>query len=150
MQRMFASMIIALSLAACAGLQRSPATGAALLAADAQFDSDVAARGLDAWLDWFEDDVATWRNKEIVHGKETYRTTIGPLLVKPGNALRWVPLFADGDGAFGFTTGRWALHSRTDDGKDAIAETGTYCTVWHKQPDGKWKVVFDLGNDDRK
>jgi len=142
--------IVSASLAGCAGAQRSPGNNAALLAADAQFDADVAARGLEAWLDWFEDDVATWRNHEIVRGKQTYRSTIGPLLARPGTTLRWLPVAADGDGKFGFTTGRWALHSKSDDGKDAIVETGTYCTVWHKQPDGRWKVIFDLGNDDRK
>ena len=143
-------LILPLLSLACATLPRSPATQAELLAADAQFDADVAARGIDAWVDWFEDDVATWQHKELVHGRESYRSTLGPLLSRPGTALRWVPSFADGDAQVGFTTGRWTLHAKGDDGKDAVIETGSYCTVWRKQPGGRWKVMFDLGNDDRR
>jgi ketosteroid isomerase-like protein len=135
---------------ACAAPQRAHSNEQALLAADAQFDGDVAQRGLDAWLSWFEDDAATWKDKQIVRSKETYRTSIGPLLARAGTSLRWTPMHADGDGDYGFTTGRWTLHRRDASGGDSIAGSGTYCTIWHRQGDGRWKVVFDIGNDDPK
>ncbi len=59
--------------------------------------------------------------------------------------LFWEPAYADiaSSNDFGWTTGPyWFYKNRTD---TVPAFAGIYSTVWEKRPDGKWKVLFDLG-----
>jgi ketosteroid isomerase-like protein len=139
----------------CATASPAPSHGSAeadrsaLLAEDARFDAAVAAHGVDAWIAEFASDTAIWDGAKLVHDRELYRTKMGPLLSKPGNALRWQPEWAEAQGDLGYTTGKWQLHALGADGQDQVKATGKYVTVWRRQPDGTWKVVFDMGNDDR-
>jgi ketosteroid isomerase-like protein len=138
--------------AACSLAHTRPpieADRAALLAADARFDADVAERGIDAWIAWFEPNATSWNGKELVHDREVYRTTMGPFLSKPGAKMRWQPGYAEVQGDLGFTTGRWQLIAGSDGRQDKTPGGGHYVTVWRRQADGGWKIVFDMGNDDR-
>jgi len=58
--------------------------------------------------------------------------------------LTWVPLRADvaRSGDMGFTYGTYTLQI-----KDQGNENGTYCTIWKKDKDKKWKIVLDTGNE---
>jgi ketosteroid isomerase-like protein len=57
--------------------------------------------------------------------------------------LTWKPISSDVamSGEIGFTYGTYLL-----DIKGAGEEEGTYCTVWHKDADKKWKYIVDTGN----
>lgn len=59
------------------------------------------------------------------------------------SVLSWQPLGGDVStaGDIGFTYGTYELQV-TD-----TSFTGTYVSVWKKQPDGKWKFVLDSGNE---
>jgi ketosteroid isomerase-like protein len=59
------------------------------------------------------------------------------------SVLSWEPLGGDVStgGDLGFTYGIYEL--RVTD----TSFTGTYVSIWKKQPDGKWKFVLDSGND---
>jgi ketosteroid isomerase-like protein len=125
---------------------------AALLEADTRFDADVAARGIEGWISWFEPSATSWRTREeLSHDREIYRTTLGPLFAKPGTHLRWQPAYAEAGGDLGYTTGRWQQVEPDGAGKDKekTTATGHYVTIWRRQPGGAWRVIFDLGNEDR-
>jgi len=57
--------------------------------------------------------------------------------------LTWEPFKAEAakSGDMGYTLGNWRLVT-----KDTTLY-GNYYTIWKKQPDGKWKFVFDGGNN---
>ncbi|MFZ1799267.1 MAG: hypothetical protein WAU24_05330 [Chitinophagaceae bacterium] len=57
--------------------------------------------------------------------------------------ISWYPTRAEAasSGDLGYTFGNWTLQT-----EDTIMY-GNYCTVWKKQPGGKWKFVFDGGNN---
>lgn len=59
--------------------------------------------------------------------------------------LSWYPTYAGLSlaGDLGFTTGPWEFRSKRD-AKEADAY-GHFVTVWKKQKDGSWKVMFDQG-----
>jgi ketosteroid isomerase-like protein len=50
-----------------------------------------------------------------------------------------------GGGDVGYTTGRSVLRERDRDGK-IVERHSEYLTVWRRQRDGSWKVVFDTGS----
>jgi ketosteroid isomerase-like protein len=58
--------------------------------------------------------------------------------------LTWTPSASDVaiSGEIGFTYGTYIL---LRNGKEK--EEGTYCTVWHKNKDKKWKFLVDTGNE---
>ena len=69
--------------------------------------------------------------EDLWNGKEDFKN------------LSWEPLKADAarSGEMGYTFGNWKMV--TDD----TTYHGNYYTIWKKQEDGKWKWVFDGGNN---
>lgn len=63
--------------------------------------------------------------------------------------LSWVPRGAEVSSArdIGYTWGTYAVERATPQGV-VLLGTGRYLNVWRKQPDGTWKVIVDIGNQD--
>jgi ketosteroid isomerase-like protein len=57
--------------------------------------------------------------------------------------LTWEPLFEliAESGELGYTYG---IHKNLDKNTGEVT-SGTYVTIWHKQPDGSWKFILDSG-----
>ena len=72
---------------------------------------------------------------------------LGAVLQRGGPTVTWKPIKADVlvGGDVGYTVGTWERRTPDADGKLAITH-GDYLTVWEKQTDGAWKVVFDTGS----
>lgn len=113
-----------------------PALGPELEQADLAFAADTAARGIDGWLAAFEPGGWQLLGGQKVSG-EGIRAAMGPFLAS--TRVRWTPAASGLAGALGFTVGH-----ATFEGASA-SWRGTYFTLWHRQPDGTWKVRFDTG-----
>jgi ketosteroid isomerase-like protein len=120
-----------------------------LLEADRQFALEVAERGLEAWVDWFEEEGFQLAPGEVVRGKTAIRAYMKDAFGTEGFLLEWEPEHASisASGDLGYTFGRYTAHRTGEDGSDVIRE-GRYITIWHKQPDGTWKVALDTGVPD--
>jgi len=76
------------------------------------------------------------------------RKNIKELLSRgPQGVMSWEPEFADvsAAGDLGYTIGKYTFTYKSDDNGPKTG-SGFYVTIWKKQPDGVWKVVFDTGN----
>jgi len=62
--------------------------------------------------------------------------------------LDWKPEMAEvaALGDLGYAWGRYTVMTR-DSAMTPVA-SGKYLSIWRKQPDGKWKVIVDMGNSD--
>lgn len=63
-------------------------------------------------------------------------------------SIRWQPLDAaiSSSGDLGYTIGAYEI---VRSGENAgVVTTGKYVTIWKKQADGSWKVIFDSGVPD--
>ena len=120
-----------------------------LLEADRQFALEVAERGLEAWVDWFEEEGLQLAPGEVVRGKGAIRAYMEPSFGTEGFLLEWEPEHASisASGDLGYTYGRYAVHRTGEDGSDVVRE-GRYVTIWHRQSDGTWKVALDTGVPD--
>jgi hypothetical protein len=135
-----------LLVAACATSTPTPAEPNAdvLLKLDREFAKQSAARGALAWQEFMA--------PNAVKPANAGRWLTGPQEIGDnmlaafgsGFTLAWEPARAEiaRGGKLGYTWGRY--HSMFN-GK---AREGTYMTVWQKQPDGAWKVLFDTGDPD--
>jgi ketosteroid isomerase-like protein len=48
------------------------------------------------------------------------------------------------DGELGLSRGPWTLRAKGKDGVE-VERAGTFNSVWRRQADGSWRVVFDAG-----
>ncbi len=125
-----------------------PATEDSLLQADRDFNKTTQEKGLEGWMQFMADDVILLRGKPVF-GKDSVRTTIKSDWDEPGYSLTWEPKRAElfRSGKMGDTSGRWTYHGKNDKG-EKITLQGDYLTVWQKQADGSWKVIYDGGTPD--
>jgi ketosteroid isomerase-like protein len=133
-----------LALTACATVPSNGPNADILLNLDREFAKQSAARGSIAWQEFMAPDASKPANGG--------RVLVGPLEIADnmlaafgsGFTLSWEPTRAEisRGGKLGYTWGRYRSEFK---GK---AREGTYMTVWEKQPDGKWKVLFDTGDPD--
>jgi len=133
----FLSAGATLLLAACASQPEAPVAAAAgLLAADRDFASDAAARGVHAAFTatMAEDGVFFRPEAVIAHAW---------LAENPdwSATLAWEPDRAEvsGSGDLGFTSGTWTV--RPSPGGE-VQEGGRYVTVWRRVR-GRWQAVLD-------
>jgi len=126
------------------------AVRASLIAADQAFAAATAARGLEGWMAAF-DSTAIQMEPDVAFtpGVAAIRAGIAPAFADTSWHLTWEPTmaFASEAGDLGYTLGTWRATRLTKTGAERIT-TGKYVTIWRKQPDGSWKVVFDGGNPD--
>jgi ketosteroid isomerase-like protein len=138
--------IALLLLASCATTAPPPSEPNAdvLLKADRDFAKQSAAQGAPAWLAVMAPNAVKPTNGGLwLNGPEEISQNM-LIAFSTGFTLSWEPVRAEisRSGKLGYTWGRY--HS-TLKGK---SHDGTYMTVWQKQPDGSWKVLFDTGDPD--
>jgi ketosteroid isomerase-like protein len=138
------AIIALLFLTACATTTPSEPNADVLLQRDRDFAKASAARGHLAWQEFLASNAAKPANGGVM--------LIGPQEIgdnmlaafASGFTLSWEPTRAEisRGGKLGYT---WGRYRAVVNGK---AREGTYMTVWEKQQDGTWKVLFDTGDPD--
>jgi len=109
-----------------------------LEAADLAFAADTGKRGVDGWVAAFDPKGGMMRRAgrvEYAAIAEVMKPTLS------AGRLDWAPIASGKVGDLGFTVGKATFTgARPEDGWRS-----TYVTIWHRQPDGAWKVLFDTG-----
>jgi ketosteroid isomerase-like protein len=109
-----------------------------LEAADLAFAAATAQRGVDGWVAAFDPQGGMMRKAGRVE-RAAIAEVMAPTLTS--GRLDWAPIASGKSGALGFTVGKAAFTaSRPEDGWRS-----TYVTIWRRQPDQSWKVLFDTG-----
>jgi len=142
-----ASLVATIAMAA----QRPPALEAAAAQidkADSEFARAVADRDRDRFLSFIADATTFGGGSATeLHGKDAVWKAWSDFFAPDGPTLTWTPRKGEviGAGDVGYTTGRAVMRTRGADGKLTERQT-EYITVWKKQADGRWKVIFDTGS----
>lgn len=136
--------IIVLLLSACATAPQTEPNADGLLNLDREFAKQSAARGSAAWQEFMAPNAVKPANggRSLVGPQEIGENMLAAF--KSGLTLTWEPARAEisRGGKLGYT---WGRYRSVFNGK---AREGTYMTVWQKQEDGSWKVLFDTGDPD--
>jgi ketosteroid isomerase-like protein len=146
MNRITVAILLLLLVAATsfATKQKSPKGTDLLRQLEADFATDVAKHGHDAFLTYFAED-----GVELVDGGGI--DTKDAMRKQPpwpeGTTLTWTPVKAEmsASGDLGYTYGNYVYTAKNKEGK-LVANYGKYTSIWKKQKDGQWKVVVDMGN----
>jgi uncharacterized protein (TIGR02246 family) len=148
--RLFITAGIALlAVSACGQPVDTASDEAALTAMVEQWDTAVVAGDWDALLSLYVDEPLRLHPDEpIIVGKEAIRA------VFQGNRDRndadfkneAVDIRVSGDLAV--VRGIWSGTFTPRDGSDVYQDSGKWVSVRERQPDGSWKIVYDIWNRD--
>jgi ketosteroid isomerase-like protein len=136
--------IALLFLSACATTTQSAPNADALLQRDRDFAKQSAARGHLAWQEFMAPNAVKPANGgRMLNGPQEIGDNMLAAFAS-GFTLSWEPTRAEisRGGKLGYT---WGRYRAVVGGK---TREGTYMTVWEKQQDGTWKVLFDTGDPD--
>jgi ketosteroid isomerase-like protein len=116
-----------------------------MMKADRDFNQTVVDRDLPRFLSFLADD-AKFESAGAV-GKDAVAKAWAAYFEANGPTITWAPTKAESlvAGDVGFTVGTWERHLKDARG-NAIVRRGQYLTVWRKQKDGEWRVIFDTGS----
>jgi len=117
---------------------------------EVEADKAAAAKDLDRYVSFYADDAALFfPNAPLVTGKDAIRKTTDALFATPGFSLSFkttkVEVSRSGDLAYSYGTNTVTMN---DPKGKPLTDKGKYVAVYRKEPDGKWKVVADIGNSD--
>ena len=119
-----------------------------IVKSDAAFALSVAQKDRTKFLSFIAE-VTTFNGGTAneLRGRDAVMKAWADFFAPDGPTLTWTPTRGEviGAGDVGYTTGRSVFRQKDASGK--VAERrGQYLTVWRKQSDGSWKVVFDTGS----
>ena len=96
-----------------------------------------------AFTSFADDNAIIMSNDSLIRGKEEImRHYLNPIF--DDASLVWSPDFVDAgsSGDLGYTYGKY-IFSIPDSVGNIKEQRGIFHTVWKRQPDGKWKFVWD-------
>jgi ketosteroid isomerase-like protein len=132
-------------LAGCAGRNGTDLTEryrAEIIQTETEFARMAEERGLAQAFFEFADSLAIInRGGVLIQGKEAIKSYYESHL-QPGASLKWAPDFADVSGELGYTYGSY-VHAAPDSTGNITESRGIFHTVWKRQPDGRWRFVWD-------
>ncbi len=149
MVRLGIGAVVALATLACAQEADQTATLAELMAVDRRFAEETGEHRADGWMNYVADDAVMFQNGRPVSGRDDVRTMMAQVFQDTAFSLDWEPRQANvsAGGDLGYTIGRYRATHSAPEGADH-EETGSYVTIWRRQPDRSWLVVLDIGNPD--
>jgi ketosteroid isomerase-like protein len=117
----------------------------AIRIADLELAKSVADRSLQSFLALLADD-AVFFGKEISRGRDAVAKAWLPFFRDRSLFLKWYPTQVEvsAGGDLGYSIGEFERIGKDPAGSPIVA-TGSYVSIWRKQPDGRWKVVLDIG-----
>jgi len=114
--------------------------------AEVAFAASVAADDLQAFASFIADDAVFVGGSGPTVGREAiveaWKGFFGPERAE----LSWEPELVEltADGTLALTRGPWTYKGKGKDGQP-VEQHGIFNSVWRRQEDGAWKVVFDAG-----
>ena len=95
----------------------------------------------------FIDDDARFVGNAVLRGPADITEAWSVFFEEDGPSIRWRPQFVEvlEDGNLALTRGPFRVVSQGEDGND-VERWGTFNSVWRRQADDTWKVVFDAGS----
>jgi len=133
-------VLLLLSVAPSPGEGQTDSSAAEVKAREIAFAKTMADRDLDAFKTFISPEAVFFNGNEPVRGREAIAQSWAPFFEGPDAPFSWHP-----DVVEVLESGRLALSSGSVRGPTG-EEAGRFNSIWRKDPDGKWRVVFDKGS----
>ena len=118
-----------------------------VICAETGFSRAAEARNRTAFLSFVDAD-ARFVGGRISRGREEISEAWSPFLSPGGPSIRWRPAVVEvtADGSMALSRGPYRTRFVDDDGNE-VESWGHFNSIWRRNPDGRWQVVFDVGGD---
>jgi ketosteroid isomerase-like protein len=118
----------------------------AIRIADLELARAVADRSVESFRALVDED-AIFFGKDLSRGREAVMRSWLPLFTDRSLFLKWTPLQIEvsSSGDLGYSIGEYERIGKDNSGNPTTA-TGSYVSIWRKHPDGKWRIVLDIGS----
>jgi ketosteroid isomerase-like protein len=110
-----------------------------VFAAESTFAASMATRDTAAFARLVADEAVFFGQKSVMRGKAAVVAGWRPLFEGPTAPFSWKPEVIEV-----LDSGTLALSSGPVYGRDG-KQTGTFSSIWRREPDGAWRVIFDKG-----
>jgi ketosteroid isomerase-like protein len=118
----------------------------AIKIADLELAKAVTDRSLQSFLAVVDDD-AVFFGRDVSRGKDAVSKAWLPFFTDRNLFLKWHPnqVYVSSSADLGYSIGEYQRIGKDSSGNPTTV-TGSYVSIWRKQPDGKWKIVLDIGS----
>lgn len=142
----FAQFAALISLASCAVADVPTDARTAVRCQEIAFSQSVENKDIEAFKSFLDDD-ARFVGRSVMSGSDAIADAWKVFFAEDGPAIKWRPQFVEvlDDGTLALTRGPYRMISKDADG-NPVDQWGTFNSVWRKNPDGRWRVVFDAGS----
>lgn len=144
-------IVVAALVAGCGG-HNPRAAREELLAVDERFAAEVAEKGLTVFERYYAEDAVEMPSfQPMIEGKTAILDYYRPYGNNPRYKLTWKPTRAEvsDDGGLGYTYGHYEATTLDEQGTP-VTRSGKYVSIWRREYDGGWKVIFDGGSPDER
>ena len=109
------------------------------------FAASVANQDWDRFASFIADE-AIFVSGAVQHGKQAILEGWAVFFQEGAPKLVWKPEVVEiqDDGELGMTRGPFTLEQVSPDGT-VVSQSGLFNSVWERQADSSWKVIFDAG-----
>jgi ketosteroid isomerase-like protein len=118
--------------------QRSP-LAQQVFAAESSFAASMANRDTAAFASWLAPDAVFFGGRTVARGKREVLAQWASFFVGPSAPFSWRPVSVE------VTESGTLAHSSGPVFDATGKQVSTFNSVWRKEPDGRWRVVFDKG-----
>jgi len=110
------------------------------------FSQSTENKDIESFRSFLDSD-ARFVGSVVTRGPDEIVTAWQPFFSDDGPAIKWRPQFVEvlEDGALALTRGPYRMIANDPDG-NPVEYWGTFNSIWRKNADGDWHVVFDAGN----
>lgn len=114
------------------------------------FSLSVEEKNLDAFAAFVASDARFVANG-VLRGREEVVAGWRPLFADEGPRLSWRPAIVEvlANSGLALSRGPYRMESTTESGETVLA-WGTFNSIWQRQSNGDWQVLFDAGGDHGK
>lgn len=122
----------------------------AVVCAEVSFSRAAERRDMGSFSG-FLDEEARFVSDGVSRGPAEVTAAWAPFFEDDGPEIRWRPAIVEvvADGTLALSRGTYRVRG-IDASGSATESWGTFNSVWRRQPDGEWKVLFDAGGDHGK
>lgn len=110
------------------------------------FSRSVENKDIESFKSFLDSD-ARFVGRSVDKGPDEIATAWAVFFSDDGPAIKWRPQFVEvlEDGSLALTRGPYRMIDQDEDG-NPTEYWGTFNSIWRKNANGEWRVVFDAGN----
>ncbi len=140
------TLVLAATAAAAADAPDRAARSAEVRAAEIAFAAAVMENRPEVFAAFLDEEAVFAGGDGVTRGKAAIIEAWKGFFGERRPSFEWHPEVVElsGDGTLGLTRGPWTIRFKDQEGRE-VERTGLFNSVWRRQADGSWRIVFDAG-----